>query len=95
MTEIPLHFLKRFFNVFDKSHLANGSSHLANGFYCNSQQVIFCTRLNTVGCIGGYKGGVRDARPPPGVQILQFHAVLGEIWQNLALWRVHAPWIRH
>ena len=52
-------------------------------------------------CIGGSKGGVRDARPPLGVQILSISCSFRE---NLACsrppWRVHAPpsgksWIRH
>ena len=46
-------------------------------------------------------GGVRDARPPLGVQILSISC---SFWENLACsrppWRVHAPpsgksWIRH
>ena len=52
-------------------------------------------------CIGGSRGGVRDARPPLGVQILSISCSFRE---NLACsrppWRVHAPpsgksWIRH
>ena len=51
--------------------------------------------------IGGSRGGVRDARPPLGVQILSISCSFRE---NLACsrppWRVHAPpsgksWIRH
>ena len=51
--------------------------------------------------IGGSRGGVRDARPPLGVQILSISCSFQE---NLACsrppWRVHAPpsgksWIRH
>ena len=42
--------------------------------------------------IGGSRGGVRDARPPPGVQILSISCSFRE---NLACsrppWRVHAP----
>ena len=53
------------------------------------------------GSIGGSRGGVRDARPPLGVQILSISCSFRE---NLACsrppWRVHAPpsgksWIRH
>ena len=51
-------------------------------------------------CIGGSRGGVRDARPPWASKFFRFHAVFGKIW------RVHAPlegsrppsgksWIRH
>ena len=56
----------------------------------------FCSRG-----IGGSRGGVRDARPPLGVQILSISCSFRE---NLACsrppWRVHAPpsgksWIRH
>ena len=37
-------------------------------------------------CIGGSRGGVRDARPPPWAsKFFRFHAVFGKIW------RVHAP----
>ena len=43
-------------------------------------------------CIGGSRGGVRDARPPLGVQILSISCSFRE---NLACsrppWRVHAP----
>ena len=51
--------------------------------------------------IGGSRGGVRDTRPPLGVQILSISCSFRE---NLACsrppWRVHAPpsgksWIRH
>ena len=34
--------------------------------------------VGTPSGIGGSKGGARDARPPPGVQILSFHAVFGK-----------------
>ena len=36
-------------------------------------------------CIGGSRGGVRDARPPWASKFFRFHAVFGKIW------RVHAP----
>ena len=51
--------------------------------------------------IGGSRGGVRDARPPLGVQILSISCSFREILAcSCPPWRVHAPpsgksWIRH
>ena len=42
-------------------------------------------RENLDVCIGGSRGGVRDARPPWASKFFRFHAVFGKIW------RVHAP----
>ena len=62
----------------------------------------FGFELTSIQPIGGSRGGVRDARPPPWAsKFFRFHAVFGKIW------RVHAPpggftpppsgksWIRH
>ena len=60
-----------------------------------------CLKYRDSTCIGGSRGGVRDARPSLGVQILSISCSFQE---NLACsrppWRVHAPpsgksWIRH
>ena len=68
-----------------------------NTNWCN----LYVSSHDRATLIGGSRGGVRDARPPLGVQILSISCSFRE---NLACsrppWRVHAPprgksWIRH
>ena len=67
--------------------------HMVCVLYCRHSSLpktktgIFDAVVNRcVDCIGGSRGGVRDARPPPWAsKFFRFHAVFGKIW------RVHAP----
>ena len=69
-----------------------------NGFCCgryasrSNAFLVYMLQEMVVVTIGGSRGGVRDARPPLGVQILSISCSFRE---NLACsrppWRVHAP----